>query len=295
MKVLNFGSLNIDYVYTVDHIVREGETISSEKTETFPGGKGLNQSIALARAGIPVFHGGTLGEDGEMLLELCRENGVDTRFIRRTKGRNGHTVIQVDKNGQNSILLFGGSNQQQTREHMDQVLSHFQAGDMLVLQNEINDLAYLIDRAWERGLVIVLNPSPFDRKLEACDMRKITYFLVNEVEAEQMTGESSQEAMPEKLLEKYPEGKFVLTLGSRGSVYKDGSAEYHQGIYPVHAVDTTGAGDTFTGYFLASLLKGKEIPEALDTAARASAMAVSRPGASSSIPRAEEVSRFSAE
>ena len=292
MKVLNFGSLNIDYVYTVDHIVRGGETISSEKTETFPGGKGLNQSIALARAGVPVYHAGAVGEDGEMLLELCRANGVDTRFIRRTEGRNGHTVIQVDRNGQNCILLFGGSNQKQTKEHIDEVLSHFEAGDMLVLQNEVNHLDYLIDRAWERGMVIVLNPSPFDDKLKACDMTKVAYFLVNEVEAEQMTGESDPAKQPERLLEAYPGGKFVLTMGSRGSMYKDSLQEFHQDIYKVNAVDTTAAGDTFTGFFLAAVLEGRPIPEALDEAARASAIAVSRPGASSSIPTAEEVKNF---
>ena len=292
MKVLNFGSLNIDYVYTVDHIVRGGETISSEKTETFPGGKGLNQSIALARAGVPVYHAGAVGEDGEMLLELCRANGVDTRFIRRTEGRNGHTVIQVDRNGQNCILLFGGSNQKQTKEHIDEVLSHFEAGDMLVLQNEVNHLDYLIDRAWERGMVIVLNPSPFDDKLKACDMTKVAYFLVNEVEAEQMTGESDPAKQPERLLEAYPGGKFVLTMGSRGSMYKDSRQEFHQDIYKVNAVDTTAAGDTFTGFFLAAILEGRPIPEALDEAARASAIAVSRPGASSSIPTAEEVKNF---
>lgn len=292
MKVLNFGSLNIDYVYTVDHIVRGGETISSEKTETFPGGKGLNQSIALARAGVPVYHAGAVGEDGEMLLELCRANGVDTRFIRRTEGRNGHTVIQVDRNGQNCILLFGGSNQKQTKEHIDEVLSHFEAGDMLVLQNEVNHLDYLIDRAWERGMVIVLNPSPFDDKLKACDMTKVAYFLVNEVEAEQMTGESDPAKQPERLLEAYPGGKFVLTMGSRGSMYKDSLQEFHQDIYKVNAVDTTAAGDTFTGFFLAAILEGRPIPEALDEAARASAIAVSRPGASSSIPTVEEVRNF---
>ena len=292
MKVLNFGSLNIDYVYTVDHIVRGGETISSEKTETFPGGKGLNQSIALARAGVPVYHAGAVGEDGEMLLELCRANGVDTRFIRRTEGRNGHTVIQVDRNGQNCILLFGGSNQKQTKEHIDEVLSHFEAGDMLVLQNEVNHLDYLIDRAWERGMVIVLNPSPFDDKLKACDMTKVAYFLVNEVEAEQMTGESDPAKQPERLLEAYPGGKFVLTMGSRGSMYKDAALDFHQDIYKVNAVDTTAAGDTFTGFFLAAVLEGRPIPEALDEAARASAIAVSRPGASSSIPTVEEVRNF---
>ncbi len=292
MKVLNFGSLNVDQVYSVDHILRGGETLSSEKLELFPGGKGLNQSIALARAGVPVFHAGTWGEGGEMLLELCRENGVDTRFLRKAEGKNGHTVIQVDRGGQNGILLFGGSNQRQTREHIDEVLGFFEAGDMILLQNEINLLDYIIRRAAEKEMIIVLNPSPYNGKLKACDLKAVTYFLVNEVEAEQMTGESSKEAMPEKLLEAYPKSRFVLTLGSEGSVYKDAQGEYRQGIFPVKAVDTTGAGDTYTGYFIASVLQGKEIPEALRIAAAASAIAVTRPGASSSIPRMEEVEAF---
>ena len=156
----------------------------------------------------------------------------------------------------------------------------------------LNHLDYLIDRAWERGMVIVLNPSPFDDKLKACDMTKVAYFLVNEVEAEQMTGESDPAKQPERLLEAYPGGKFVLTMGSRGSMYKDSLQEFHQDIYKVNAVDTTAAGDTFTGFFLAAILEGRPIPEALDEAARASAIAVSRPGASSSIPTVEEVRNF---
>lgn len=289
MKVLNFGSLNIDYVYSVDHILREGETILSSKLEEFPGGKGLNQSIALARAGVPVYHAGAVGQDGGKLLELCAANGVNTDFIARVDGKNGHTMIQVDKNGQNSILLFGGSNQAQTEEHISQVLEHFGEGDMIVIQNEVNLLDLIIEKAHERGMTIVLNPSPYDEKLKACDMSKVSWFLLNEVEAEQMTGEKDIARMPDALLAQYPGARFVLTLGSRGSVYKDAQAEYHQDIFPVKAVDTTAAGDTFTGYFLASVIEGRSIPEALRTAALASSIAVSRPGASSSIPRREEI------
>ena len=289
MKVLNFGSLNIDYVYSVDHMVQEGETISSRKREVFPGGKGLNQSIALARAGVPVFHAGAVGSDGEMLLELCRENGVHTEYIRKVEGPNGHTIIQVDKNGQNCILLFGGSNQAQIEEQIDQVLEHFEAGDLILLQNEINLLDVIIEKAYARGLQIVLNPSPFDEKLKACDMKKVSWFLLNEVEAEQMTGETEISRMPAALAAACPDARFVLTLGSRGSVYTDGKTEYRQDIYPVKAVDTTAAGDTFTGFFIASVIAGREIPEALRIASKASSIAVSRPGASSSIPRMEEV------
>ena len=290
MKVLNFGSLNIDYVYSVDHILKEGETISSKKLEEFPGGKGLNQSIALARAGVPVYHAGAVGPEGEKLVKLCEENGVRTEFIQRVDMKNGHTMIQVDKNGQNSILLFGGSNQAQTEGHIDQVLEHFGEGDMIVLQNEINLVDKIIEKAYAKGMTIILNPSPFDEKLDACDMKKVSWFLLNEVEAEQMTGEQDIARMPDALLKRYPDAKFVLTLGGNGSVYKDARSEYHQDIFKVKAVDTTAAGDTFTGYFLASVIEGKSIPEALKIASYASSIAVSRSGASSSIPRREEIS-----
>ncbi|MDO4274265.1 MAG: ribokinase [Eubacteriales bacterium] len=290
MKILNFGSLNIDYVYSVDHIVRGGETILSTKSETFCGGKGLNQSIALARAGIQVYHAGLIGREGQLLLETCARYGVDTTYIRELPEKGGHTMIQVDSDGQNSIILYGGTNQMQTREYIDEVLSHFESDDFLILQNEINLLHYIIDKAYERGMKIVLNPSPFDNKLKACDLSKIYLFMLNEIEGEQFTGFSDAEEILESLAGKFPEAKFVLTLGSNGSVYYDGKVKLYQGIFPVDAVDTTAAGDTFTGFFMASVIAGKSVEEALCTASKASSIAVSRPGASVSIPSASEVS-----
>lgn len=289
MKVLNFGSLNIDNVYSVDHIVQGGETILSFKEETFCGGKGLNQSIALARAGVPVYHAGLIGEEGQFLLETCLKYGVDTTYIRKLPEKGGHTVIQVDKDGQNSILLYGGTNQMQTREYIDEVLDQFEAGDFLILQNEINLLDYIIDRAFDRGMKIVLNPSPFDDKLKACDLTKIYLFMLNEIEGEQFTGYSEPDKILDSLAEKYPFARFVLTLGSNGSVYFDGKEKTYQEIFEVKAVDTTAAGDTFTGFFMASLIEGKSIEEALRMAAKASSIAVSRPGAAGSIPAASEV------
>ena len=165
MKVLNFGSLNLDYVYQVESILIPGETQASKSRQIFCGGKGLNQSIALAKAGIPVYHAGLIGEGGEPLLEVCKENGVNTEFIRQIPGPCGHTVIQVDENGQNCILLFGGSNRSMTKEFVDTVLDSFEEGDIILLQNEINELDYIIDRAYEKHMMIILNPSPFDLSL----------------------------------------------------------------------------------------------------------------------------------
>ena len=289
MKVLNFGSLNLDYVYQVESILIPGETQASKDRQIFCGGKGLNQSIALAKAGIPVYHAGLIGEGGEPLLEVCKENGVNTEFIRQIPGPSGHTVIQVDKNGQNCILLFGGSNRSMTREFVDEVLDSFEEGDIILLQNEINELDYIIDRAYARHMMIILNPSPFDQALEHCDLTKISLFLMNEIEGFQITGEKEPDKILQKVKELYPNAKVVLTLGSDGSVYQDDTGIYRQGIYKVKAVDTTAAGDTFTGYFISSIIDGLPVQEGLKLAARASAIAVSRPGATASIPLRSEV------
>lgn len=289
MKVLNFGSLNLDYVYQVESILIPGETQASKDRSTFCGGKGLNQSIALAKAGIPVYHAGMIGEGGEVLLAACKENGVNTEFIKEIPGPCGHTVIQVDKNGQNCILLFGGSNRSITREFVDSVLASFDKGDIILLQNEVNELDYIIDAAYEKGMMIILNPSPYDSALESCDLSKVSLFLVNEIEGFQITGEKEPEKILEKIRELYPHAKIVLTLGGDGAVYQDETGIYRQGIFKVKAVDTTAAGDTFTGYFISSLIDGMPVQKGLELAAKASAIAVSRPGATASIPLREEV------
>lgn len=289
MKVLNFGSLNIDYVYSVDHIVQGGETILSEKVETFCGGKGLNQSVALANAGIPVYHAGLVGTEGDFLLDTCRKYGVNITYIKMLPYKGGHTMIQVDKDGQNCIILYGGTNQMMTKEFMDDVLEDFAEGDYLILQNEINLLDYLIDRAYEKKMKIVLNPSPYDKKLEACDLKKIYLFLLNEIEGEQFTGSAEPDKILDYLAKEYPQSRFVLTLGSNGSIYFDGKEKIYQDIFPVKPVDTTAAGDTFTGFFLASMIRGEDVQTALRIASRAASIAVSRSGATTSIPMISEV------
>ena len=289
MKVLCFGSLNIDYVYPVDHIILPGETELTGGVSEICGGKGLNQTIALARAGISVWHAGLVGNEGGILIDKCVENGVNVDNIRITEGRSGHTIIQVDKNGQNSILLFGGANRRITGEFIDEVLSQFDRSDVIVLQNEINMLDVIIDKAYDRGMTIVLNPSPYDDALESCDFNKVSLMLLNEIEGEQMTGEKIPEKILKSIRSKYPEMKTVLTLGSDGSIYQYKDEIYKQGIYSVKAVDTTAAGDTFTGYFIYSMINGMPVQDGLELAAKASAIAVTRKGASDSIPAKEEV------
>lgn len=289
MKILNFGSLNLDYVYSVDHMVTPGETLASYDMNVFCGGKGLNQSIALAKAGAEVYHAGMIGEEGQVLIDTCKAGGVKTEYIKQIAGKSGHTIIQVDKNGQNCILLYGGANKSITKEYVNEVLSHFEKGDILLLQNEVNLLDYIIDCAYEKGMMIILNPSPYNEALKSCDFHKISMFLVNEIEGGQITGETGTDKILERLKETYPDAKVVLTLGGDGSVYQHGEEQYRQGIFKVKAADTTAAGDTFTGYFIFSIMEGMPVPEGLKLAAKASAIAVSRAGAAASIPLRDEV------
>lgn len=289
MKILNFGSLNIDYVYKVDHMVREGETLSSSSMEVFLGGKGFNQSVALAKAGVPVYHAGMIGKEGEVFLEACKEYGISSKFIKTIEEKNGHTIIQVDKNGQNCIMLYGGSNRSLTKGFIDEVLSYFDKGDYILLQNEVNHLDYIIEKAYGRGIKIILNPSPLDAYLDSCDLSKITYFMMNEIEGKQITGEKNVDKILDKMIQMYPESKVILTLGELGSMYRDKENFFKQDIFKTIVVDTTAAGDTFTGYFISAIISGKSIPDALKISAMAASIAVSREGASPSIPKLNEV------
>ena len=289
MRVLNIGSMNLDHVYSVDHIVQPGETEASLELQDFLGGKGMNQSVALAKAGVATYQGGMIGPDGQPFLDACAEFGVNSDYIRQIAVPTGHAIIQRDKNAQNCILLYGGANQCLTEEYVDGVLADFGADDILLLQNEVNMMPYIVDKAYEHGMTIALNPSPFNEKLDAVDMGKISIFLLNEVEGGQITGLTDPDDIIAKLLEMYPAARIVLTLGGDGAVYADATQKHYQPIFKVQAVDTTAAGDTFSGYFLAGLCDGMEIPDVLRMSAKASSIAVSRAGAVPSIPYRAEV------
>ena len=289
MKIYNLGSLNIDYVYAVDHFVSAGETLASDGMNIFPGGKGLNQSIALARAGAQVIHGAVIGSDGGFLLETLAESGVDTARIQRVDGSCGHAIIQVDPNGQNCILLFAGTNHRISKDYIDTFLADACAGDILVLQNEVNGLDMIFEAAYKKKMNIAFNPSPFREELKKLPLSYVKWWFCNEIEGEALFGSRDPMQIVENFVAQYPGSCLVLTLGSNGSIFADGKTLVKQPIFPTKAVDTTAAGDTFTGYFLASVTAGKTVEQALEAASRAASVTVSRKGASESIPYAREL------
>ena len=290
MRYLVFGSLNIDRTYTVEHFVSPGETLAAESMALYCGGKGFNQAVALSRAGARVAFAGAVGEDGGMLVEALESEGIDTQRLRRLPGATGHAVIQVDKEGRNCILILAGTNGQIGEEDVKKALSGFGPGDAVVLQNEITCVDRILMEARQRGMTVVLNPSPCDRRALSYDLSLVDILLINEGEGLTVANVEREEDILRTLRGRYPGLQVVLTLGERGAVYMDAHGDVVRcGAYRVRAVDTTAAGDTFTGYFLSQLLESGDSRRALLLASVASGIAVSRRGASASIPGLREV------
>lgn len=294
MKLMNFGSLNLDRKYGVGNFVAPGETKSADSYFENLGGKGLNQSIACARAGSAVWHVGAVGKDGTELLGCLKEEGVDTSHIAVKNTASGHAVIQVDHAGQNCIIIVSGANGEVGKEQMIEACEALEEGDIALFQNEISNVAYGIAKAKSSGAKVAFNPSPFNEKISEVDLHDVDYLIVNEGEGREIVGGklSSPEEILAAIRKNYPWIKAVLTLGEKGCYYIDGEEKYFQDAFSVKAVDTTGAGDTFCGYFLSALLKGCEPERALREAAAAAALAVGKEGAACSIPTRKTVKEF---
>lgn len=289
MDILNIGSLNIDYVYQVEHFVSPGETLLANNLFLNCGGKGLNQSIAAARAGSKVYHAGLVGNDGEKLLHQLSSNKVDINYVKQVKDQGGHAIIQINKEGQNCILLYGGTNQCLTKEYIDQVLDCFGNQGMVLLQNEMNLISYIIEKASEKGLLVALNAAPMNRAVLDYPIQKLAWLIINEIEGRELAEcDKDTEILP-KLAEKYPNCNLLLTLGSQGACCYSNGSIYRIGSHRVDVVDTTAAGDTFTGYFLSAINNNESIGDSLLFATTASALCVRRKGASDSIPLKYEV------
>jgi len=296
MKILVYSSLNIDSTFSVDHIVLPGETEPSTGFRKAAGGKGANQAVAIAKAAgkgrIKVYFAGKVGSDGEFALEKLNGFGVDTSFVQHTETGTGQAIIQLDKEGQNSILLYGGGNQENTEEEMDSVLQNFEEGDILVINGEINCLSPLMEKALKRRLRVCINPSPVTEEVLKLPLDKASLLVLNEIEGAMIAKTKPDATYLEiltKLVKRFPKTEILLTLGKFGAYYGFRDTVEHSTSFDAEVVDTTCAGDTFLGYYLVSRSTGKKVRKSLETACKASSITVSRHGAMDSIPFAEEV------
>ncbi|MBS1452863.1 MAG: ribokinase [Lentisphaeria bacterium] len=289
-KIVCLGSLNLDHVYRLDHFVRPGETLGSESYSVGCGGKGLNQSIALARAGAPVMHAGRIGHDGGILRSALEAAGVDVSLLVEGDVPTGHAIIQVDAKGENAIILYGGANRRITEVEINAALDAVGDG-ILLLQNEINSLGTILEKAHARGIRTAFNFAPFDPEdAKTLPLGLLSYLIVNEIEGAGVAGVAEPEAILRTLKERYPGCRVILTLGKAGAAFLgDDGVMVPVPPCPAEVVDTTSAGDTFIGYLFAGLLEGMELKAAMELAGRASAITVSRAGAADSIPFRKEL------
>lgn len=310
-RVLNIGSMNIDYVYAVPHFVQPGETLAATGRALHEGGKGLNQSVAMARAGLEVEHAGLLGIDGVFLKDFLADQGVKVDAVGVSDTfPSGHTIIQVSPDGENSILYFPGTNRMLEEARIDELLSGLPKGDFVVLQNEVNDVALWVEKALERDLRVVLNPAPYTAEIARLPLNRLHALIVNRTEGRGLledftkseavdSGATILGALADRFIRDEPASGpvLILTEGSEGVSFKiPGEAPRHFPVFPVTAVDTTGAGDTFAGYAVKALIegveKGKEaLLEGIARATLAAALSVTKHGAAASIPTADEVAR----
>ncbi len=284
MRLFNFGSLNIDHVYNVDEFVKPGQTIHARHYQQFCGGKGLNQSIAAARAGMQVLHVGQIGAGGEVLTRQLDNAQVDTSLVDQVDAATGHAIIQVAASGENEIIVFGGANQSLTRNKIDAALATARSDDWVLCQNEINQVDYLLDKSAQAGLLVAFNPAPMTDLVKAYPLHTVDLLIVNQTEGAALTGQTEAAAIAVGLSQHYPDTRIVLTLGAQGAMYVDQQQTISVAAEPLDAIDTTAAGDTFIGYFLSELADQKTIDTCLQTACRAAALCVQKAGASDSIP-----------
>lgn len=305
MTIYNIGSINLDHLYQLDHFVRPGETIASESYQCLLGGKGANQSVALAKAGAQVKHVGAIHHNDRVIIEQLESLGVDTELIQQLDVPTGHAIIQLTKEAENSIILYQGANHALTEKQVGSVLSQAIIGDWVLLQNETNLIEYTLHKAKEHKVKVAFNPAPMDVSLTRKVLGFVDLLIVNEVEAMDLVGTEDVDSTIEAFPRIYPELSVLMTLGKAGVCYFSGnksSGNKSNGderllveAFSVDAIDTTAAGDTFIGFCLSSLMKGEDIAQSITFACAASAICVTRLGAASSIPTEQEVIAFLAQ
>ena len=272
-------------------MVKPGETLSSLDLVTGLGGKGANQSVAIARAGVSVAHVGRVFKGDTWAVALLASTGVDTDNIALIEGASGHAIIQVDDQGENAIVLHGGANQSFSIADIESALNHNQQARYLLMQNETNLLAEAFELAQAKGIKIVLNPAPMTDNIKDLPLAKLDTLIVNRGEAEALCGAADIDQMTQQMAALAPQTRVVVTLGGDGAMLLANGEVTHMNSPSVDVVDTTGAGDTFVGYFLAGVAEGMNDHDALQRACLAGSIAVTRQGAITAIPDGSEVDR----
>ncbi len=284
MKILNFGSINKDLVYNVEDFVKPGETISSRDYGLYLGGKGLNQSVAISKSGSEVYHAGCINKSDQSIISDLKKWGVNTDYINKINEATGHAIIQINRDGENSIIIHGGANNCVEKDQIDKVLSNFNEGDYILLQNEINSVNEIIEKAHKKGLRIFFNPAPYSSAVNNYSIEKVNTLIYNETEGQRLSGKKDDNQIIKTLSNKYPNTRQILTLGERGSIYSFDKNTIKVKAESVKTIDSTAAGDTYIGYYISSLSKKISVEQSMKIASQAASIATTIVGGANSIP-----------
>lgn len=286
MTIVNVGSINWDRIYRVPHFPAPGETLSARSAAVGLGGKGLNQSVAILRSGGRVVHLGAIGGDDVAMLDALGKLGLDLSALERLAGvETGSALILVDDAGENLIVLDPGANRRMTVPNIDRVISGLSAGDWLLMQNETNGNPAAISAARRRGVKVALAAAPFEAAAVLPLLADLDLLSVNEIEHAQLTEAMGATGLPSGLA-------LLISMGARGARYLAPGIDLHVPAFKVTPVDTTGAGDTALGAFMARIDLGETVADALRFAMAAAAIQITRPGAVPAIPVEAEVREF---
>lgn len=292
-KIFILGSLNMDLVIRAPYMPVAGETISGSDFIMNPGGKGANQAAACGKLGGAPIMSGCVGNDlfGEELLSTLKSHGVDVSHIRRTEGSSGIAVIVLAE-GDNRIIVDAGANALVSHDDIESLLSEASRGDIFLtqLENPSEAVGYALKRAKEKGLYTVLNPAPWNDGIKPY-LSYVDMITPNETELELASGDSDIDGGLAKLRALGIE-TVIVTLGSRGYRIYDGKRDLHGSSIKVDVVDTTAAGDTFSGVLVAELARGVELESAAAFASKCASIACTRHGAIRSVPERHEVEAF---
>lgn len=288
--VLVIGSVSIDYVLFMDKFPSSGETLVGKSREIRPGGKGENQAVALSRSNKVITNMVcAVGNDleGKQILDVLKKNKVNTSFIIVDCEVTGNATIFVDSTGQNKIVIIPGANAKLRSEDID--IKLIENCDYVVIQNEIPEVTneFVIKQASKLGKIVVYNPAPF-RKFNEELLGFIDYFMPNEVELFQYTKMQNPFDGAKFLIEKGVKN-VVVTLGENGSLFVNKNQAIKVDAKKVKVIDTVAAGDTYVGYFVASLASGLDIKKSMEYATIASSICVSKKGSLDSIPNGEDI------
>ncbi len=293
LKILIIGSINIDYVCTVDELPQKGETLLASSFVESSGGKGANQAVAARRLGAEVTMIGAVGKDsiGNKLINSLGKEGINVDSTKSVDVPTGNAIITVDKNGDNTIVVYSGANFRVDEGLVSSYESIIAENDFIILQLEIpmETVLHSAKLAKKHGKKVILNPAPA-KELPKEIFEYIDYITPNETELARITGIDDVKLASRELIKRGAKN-VVVTLGEKGSYYL-GESELEVGSFKVDAVDTTAAGDSFNGALAVALGEGRSIEEALKYANAVGALTATKIGAQVSLPYKEEVEEF---